>query len=317
MNVKSCNFTDNHATNDGGAIYNNGYDKNPYYNNEGTLTVTDSNFTGNTATAGGAITNYAGVANYGGGYVTLTDNNFTDNSATGGGGAIDNWAVGATDGAGSLNVNGCTFTGNGAKDGGAIYSMGSDTSSSSIDQFGSLTVNNSTFKDNKATDDGGAIYTGDTTTALHFNRIAGNTATYGSAVYNYGSKVNASLNWWGCNTAASVAKQIYNTGNGTVTYGPWIILTITATPGSVYVDGTSTITADLLHDSNGVYENPANGLVPYTGSAGFATTKGTINNSDFFNGEATSTLTNLNTAGVANVSATVDGKIVQTSVTVK
>ncbi len=195
--------------------------------------------------------------------------------------------------------------------------MGSDTNSSSSDQFGSLTVKNSTFNDNNATDDGGAIYTDDTTTALHFNRITGNTATYGSAVYNFGSKVDALLNWWGCNTAASVAKQISNNYGGIATYNPWIILTITANPTTVYITGTSTITADLLHDSNGVYEDPANGLVPYTGSAGFVTSMGTIKNVNFSNGKATSTLTDLNKVGGVTVSATVDGKEVSTLVKVK
>ena len=340
FNVTGSTFTNNSA-NEGGAIYNTGGALNypvkissstfttnsakevggAIYNIDGSsLTVTDSKFTSNTAQYGGAIDND--------GTLNVIGNTFTGNTATAGidkGGAAiyndgklivsysifignkaDNIGTIDNDMGGTCTVISSDFSGNTATNGGGAIFNGNDSN---------LTVLDSTFTGNKATY-GGALNNIGTAT-LHFNRIVGNTATYGSAVYNDAGKVDAILNWWGCNVGANVAKQISNTNGGTATYNPWIILTITANPTSVSIGDYSTITADLLHDSNGVYENPANGLVPYTGSAGFATTKGTINNSDFFNGEATSTLTNLNTAGVANVSATVDGKIVQTSVTVK
>jgi parallel beta-helix repeat protein len=163
----------------------------------------------------------------------------------------------------------------------------------------------------------GASSSGNT---IHFNRIVNNNQ-YG--LVNSGSGViNATLNWWGYNNAAKVASQIHNNGTGSITYNPWIMLSIKAAtnvinPSSyVIVGGTSTITADLLHDSNGVYHNPVNGAIPYTGSANFTTTKGTINNSNFTNGIATSILTNLSTAGVATVSANVDHQTVFTNVTV-
>ncbi len=340
LTVKDCTFSDNTATGDdglGGAI-----------NNGAILNVTDSTFKGNTATYGGAIANIQGTLTVIGS--TFTDNTvssstgaggagaigneasldvidsiFTDNSANLVGGAIrndgtgtvtgstfkGNTATGNDDGGGAiendstLTVKGSNFTGNTAPNGygGGIYNYG-----------GTLTVKGSTLTGNTAIY-GGAIANNVNNATVHFNQIVDNTASQGSAIYNnYGGKVNASLNWWGCNVGANVAKQIY-TGNGTVTYGPWIILTITATPGSVYVNGTSTITADLLHDNNGVYENPANGVVPYTGYADFKTTKGTITNVKFVNGKATSTLKDLTTAGVATVTATVDGKIVTTKVT--
>lgn len=149
---------------------------------------------------------------------------------------------------------------------------------------------------------------------IHFNRIVNNTLL---GLLNSGSgAVNATINWWGYNSAANVASQIVNNGTGNITYNPWIILSISATPNNVFIGVTSSITADLLHDSNSVYHNPANGVVPYTGPAHFTTTKGSITDANFVNGTATSTLTNLTSLGNAIISATVDHQTVSTNVTV-
>jgi hypothetical protein len=205
---------------------------------------------------------------------------------------------------GTCTVNGSTFNDNTAMVGGGAIFNGY----ASI-----LEVTNSTIIDNKAKYGGALDNVGAAT--LHFNRIVGNTATYGNAIYNDGGKVHAITNWWGSNIESNVAKQISNNYGGTVTYNPWIILTLTSSPTTVSVGGTSTITADFLHDSNGVYENPANGLVPYTGYANFKTTKGTITNIKYVNGKATSKLTNLTTPGVATISCV--GQTPVTEVTVK
>jgi hypothetical protein len=94
---------------DGGAIAN-----------AGTLSVRDSTFTnshgtgtpegGGTAGYGGAIDN----ADNGGGTLTVTDSTFTGNSAIDDGGAIDNADNGGT---GTLSVTGSTFSENTAPDG--------------------------------------------------------------------------------------------------------------------------------------------------------------------------------------------------------
>jgi autotransporter family porin len=150
---------------------------------------------------------------------------------------------------------------------------------------------------------------------LKFNRIVNNNGI-GIFYIAYGN-VNATLNWWGSNNASYVASQIkYAQKTGVVTYNPWIILTITANPSSVGVSEKSNITSDLLHDSNGAYHNPTNGVVPYTGSANFTTTKGTINNTNYSNGTTNSILNNLTTPGTAIVSSTVDHQKVSTNVTV-
>ncbi len=311
LNVNKSTFTSNSATNAGGAIEND---------HNGTCTVTSSTFTDNIANANN---NFSGGAIYNHGTVTITGCNFVSNTAINNvGGAVYNYE-------GTVTVKSSTFKGNTALQGGAIYNDGTVTINGStftsntayldggaIENEGNLTVKDSNLTDNTAPNNlGGAIYN-DVTATLLFNRIVGNTAVTGSAIYNAMGTVNAKYNWWGCNTQASVAKLISNNYGGSVTYSPWIVLTITAEPTNVLVGGTSTITADLLHDNNGVYENPTNGVVPYTGSAGFTTTEGTIKNSDFSNGKATSTLTTLNTAEQSTISSTVDGKTVSTNVMV-
>jgi hypothetical protein len=91
-----------------------------------------------------------------------------------------------------------------------------------------------------------------------------------------------------------------------MTYNPWIILIITTNPTSVSKGGSSSITTELLYSSDGKYHDPTNGVVPYTSSANFKATKGTILNYKiigvginrhvvllyFSKGKSTSTLTN-------------------------
>ena len=157
--IGSNTFTDNTATsNSGGAIYN-------YYTvNDCICTVTGSNtFNYNTATNGygGAICNYGCAMN-------VTGSTFKGNTATSGG-AIYN--------TGTLNVKGSTFKGNTATDSGG-YGGGA------IFNYDTCTVNGSTFTTNTADNSyGGAIFNSDGTLNVHFNRIVGNTATIGSAIY--------------------------------------------------------------------------------------------------------------------------------------
>jgi predicted outer membrane repeat protein len=119
--------------------------------NEGTLTVSNSTFSGNDAYNGGAISNDGGT-------LTVTNSTFSGNSTYlgGGGGAISN-------GGGLLTVSNSTFSGNHAYNGGAI------------DNYDTLTVTNSTFLGNSANNYGGAIYEeGDFSTTTLTNTIVAN-----------------------------------------------------------------------------------------------------------------------------------------------
>ena len=101
--------------------------------NQGTLTISNSVFSGNAAVLyGGAIYNQAGTLN-------VSDSTFTNNTAIYGlGGAIDN--------SGTLTVTSSTFTGGDAFEGGAIDN-----------KDGTLTLSNSTLNNNTAIQ-GGDIY---------------------------------------------------------------------------------------------------------------------------------------------------------------
>ena len=140
--------------------------------NEGNMTVSNCIFTTNTANYGGAI--------------------FSDDE---------------------LNITGCTFNSNNVTNGygGAIFNgefqkekavvtsklMVADMSEASTDVGPYLTIYGSSFINNNAINaDGGAIATsGDAN--INFSRIIGNTAINGSAIYNFGDLMDATLNWWG------------------------------------------------------------------------------------------------------------------------
>jgi hypothetical protein len=104
----------------------------------GTITVTDSQISGNHSGGGrpGAI------SNDGAGSVVVERTTFSKNTATANGGAIFN-------GSGQVTVADSTFTENAATDGGAIYS--------SADKGGLVAVRDSTFVLNRAAGRGGAI----------------------------------------------------------------------------------------------------------------------------------------------------------------
>jgi hypothetical protein len=125
--------------------------------------------------------------------------------------------------------------------------------------------------------------------------------------------VNATDNWWGSNNSPAV-----EISGPDVEYNPWIVLTITKTHGTINVGGTSTITADLLHDSNGVYHDPANGHVPDGITINFSNDAyGNVNplSAVTTNGIATTTYTG-SAQGTSNISATIDEQTLKTNITI-
>ncbi len=238
--------------------------------NQGTLTVTNSIFTGNKAWNGGAI--------YSSGPLTVKGCTFTNNKAE---------IYSGTNNVGSTMTTGVIISNIVGGDGGAI-----DGSNS--------TITSNTFSGNTA-NRGGAISNSGTLN-VHFNRIVSNTASYGSAIYaTTGSNANCRLNWWGSIT--NPAGRVY----GNVNVSNWLILTLTADLASIKTNGMSIIKADLLHDNQGVYHNPANGYVPDGTPVNFATTLGTIGSQASTNhGMAQSILNGVSKLSVTTVSAKID-----------
>lgn len=193
--VDSCNFINNTATINGGAIDIGGEQhriKWQIFTNYGFLNATNCNFINNKAYHdGGAISTYWGnsyvynsyfsrnYADRDGGSVrvgiystTFTENcTFDNNTAKEWGGALYNWP-------GELTVNNCTISNNNAgTQGGAMITSGP------------LTVTNSKIINNSAVRKGGVVYIAEetphipSTVIFENNYIEGNYAKHGSLVY--------------------------------------------------------------------------------------------------------------------------------------
>jgi CSLREA domain-containing protein len=145
VTINACVFSGNEAD-FGGAIYD-----------QGTMTVSNSTFQGNTATTsdGGAIYNFSST-------LKVTNSTFYDNtSLQSGGGAIYNY--------GTTSVTNSTFTGNSVPygNGGAISDIGGFQ----------LTLNNNIFTGNTSAGGGAGIYnaydTINTSDNIYYNNLTG------------------------------------------------------------------------------------------------------------------------------------------------
>jgi len=127
LTITDSAFSGNSATINGGGVYNS---------TGTTLPVAGSTFSGNSATAnGGGLFNLGAGA----GFVTVAGSTFSGNSAANGGGAYN-------DAASTLDVITSTFSGNSATKGGGVYNLGG------------VTFTDTTFSNNSATANGGGGY---------------------------------------------------------------------------------------------------------------------------------------------------------------
>jgi hypothetical protein len=144
--------------------------------NVGTLTVTDSTFSGNVAGGGGST---GGGAIYNGGTLTVTDSLFADNQAVGpatGGGAIENGLT--------MTVTGCTFQDNIARGAGG-------PSGGAVANFSAATIGESTFSGNSAGGGGGIANVRLLT--LGNCTLSGNSASVGGGLYNSSGDVSGTV----------------------------------------------------------------------------------------------------------------------------
>ncbi len=127
LTITGTQITDNTATDWGGGLFSS---------SSGTVDITGTTFSGNTAVDGGAIRNH--------GHLTLTQSTVESNSASDNGGAF------VVAGASSTTLTDCQVLNNSAAiDGGAIHSA---------DSSSTVTIDDSVFTGNTATEDGGAIH---------------------------------------------------------------------------------------------------------------------------------------------------------------
>lgn len=155
-------------------------------------------------------------------------------------------------------------------------------------------------------------------TAASFNRIVNNTgsqATQNTGV-GFAGTVNGSMenNWWGCNAGPGNAGCGVVIGAG-IDFNPWIVLGISASPGTISPGGISTITADMTHNSVNAVPSVTD-FVPQV-AVTFGATNGTVfpTSGTIVNGQATTTFTS-NSTNSGTAAATVDNQTVQTPVNV-
>ncbi len=289
------NFTNNKAADFGGAIYNDGIlnincciltnnvgGMGGAVYNDGTLNIINSNLTCNSARDGGAIVNE--------GNLVESYCNFTNNNAMCAGGAtiIFNDC--------NLKVIHSNFTGNRATFGGVFVN------------YGNIDVTSSNFSNNTAMNWGGVIFNY-STVKINFSSLIGNTANMGNDLYNSMGVMDASQNWWGSNNGPS-------DNNYDTTVPSWLVLTLTSNPYIISDNSHSTLTADLLHDSNGNFHDPTGGYVPEI-IVVFNTTIGTIDNQILtVNGSAISNYISGSTGGTAMVSVFVNNQTVTIPLTI-
>jgi predicted outer membrane repeat protein len=186
-NVSACTFQGNTAPNGWGAAI--------HIDTSGTVTLSNCNFSGNSALYGGAASDSSGTT------VTYTNCTFTQNHATNGG-ALYNSAVSPT-------ILDCTFDGNTATRGGAINYQSASTPN----------VYNCLFVGNTAAQDGGAVYGDATNMAFYECTLAYNLSpSRGGGVSSLESQSYTFQDCvlWG--NSAPTGSQYYAIGASNVSY---------------------------------------------------------------------------------------------------
>jgi len=233
----------------GGGIYN-----------QGTLTLTDSTISGNSAAGSGGgiyndgtltlLTNSAVSGNFAGkagggisnsGTVTLSNSTISGNSAGGDGGGIFNR------GTGSLSLTNSTISGNsagifGGAEGGAIYNRGT------------LALTNSTISGNSAGASGGGIFNNYGTLTLTNSTVSGNSAGFGGGIGNYGSGTLTNSTISG-NYAVDKGGGISNFGNSTLTLTNSTVSSNSAghSGGGIFNSATLTVTDTTISGNSAYY----------------------------------------------------------------
>jgi predicted outer membrane repeat protein len=239
LTVTNCAFSNNSTTAAGGGIENDGtlsITSSTFLSNsagfgggienERTLSVTGSTIESNTATFGGGIDNDEN------GTLTLTTTTFSSNSATGRGGGIFN------SGPSPLTVTGSTFSNNSARSGGGVFlegdgadppitttvtdstftsdrATGSSASSGGggfYNDGGTLSISGSTLSGNRATEGGGGIYASSGALAIIDSTVSGNSVTSssgpGGGLYENGGTLNITNSTVAGNSAANFGAGI-------------------------------------------------------------------------------------------------------------
>jgi uncharacterized repeat protein (TIGR01451 family) len=200
----------------------------------------------------------------------------TNNTSTGSGAGMMIFSAGS--GSRQSNIHGVTITGNVAQiDGGGLWtaantvvdqsSLIDNNQATGVNGLGSgggirvgvaspdtVTLSKITVTNNKAKVSGAGIATGSGTggggATIAFSRMAGNTfltSGLGTNLNNDHTTVTAINNWWGTNTPAGTI----NNSTATTTFDPFIQLTHVASPSTIKINQSTTLTGDMSKDNHG------------------------------------------------------------------
>ena len=271
------------------------------------FTIANAAFTNNSSSGAGAG---GGGIDLRGGSLSMTNCTITNNTANGNAGG----GIAITNGAGSPGdvflvntvLTGNTATGDGSfpGEGGGVF-MDIDASSRAIISGSTVTLNSATGSPGR----GGGIFNQAGPLSVINSRIVGNQAGDASGIYTLGFDATAIDNWWGCNNGpgASGCNSADGVG-GAVAVNPWLVLSISAAPTQIKPNGTSEISADLTHDSNG----SGGFTVPNGTPLRFAAALGRVQplQTILTNGIASSNYTAGATPGAGQAATTVDNQSV-------
>ena len=237
------------------------------------------------------------------GSLTITGNSFITNNTSVDGAGIFNRTATATN-----SVTGATIAGNQAKNNGGGIGVLNGIMTMSFTKL----LNNVANSDSTGGGDGGAIYVGGGTLNASFCRVVSNTAANGNCVARSAGTATVANNWWGTNNPAGQM-------SGTVGYTPWLQLTHTANPSTIFVPNSTTLTASFLTNSAGTAIPLANlslliGL-PITFNNAVRGTLSGAQTTIQASGAATATFT-ANAAGAGSADAVVDNQATTAAITI-
>ncbi len=162
LTLNSLTARNGHLTSgDGSAIYS-----------AGTLTITNSAFSGNNTNTGFG----GGVYNDVTGVLTITNSTFSANSSGTAGGGVYNASSSTT------TITNSTFSANSSGTGGGIYNGGTTT------------IRNSTLSGNSAINNGGGIFIANTGTLNYANTIIANSTSGGDCGSQFGATIGTNTN---------------------------------------------------------------------------------------------------------------------------
>ena len=282
-------------------------------------TISAGTFTGNqTIGAGGAGSQGGGINIRITGstagttpFVTINNSVISSNTAHAYGGGVSVSASGNQ----NVTIQNSSITGNTVLNngtlpslGGGLYQTGDASKTTTLN--GVLIANN--HADSLAGAAGGGVYVAGGVFNMTYSRIVSNTAPSGIGLAQSGGTAAAANNWWGNNAPAAAM-------SGTVGFTPWLMLRHAASPGTITVPNSTTLTATFQTNSAGTFI-PSTNLGRLTGvpitfnNAVLGTLSGaqaTVQSS------ATATATFTGAAGGAgSADAIVDGQTVTAPITV-